>query len=285
VRSGHQFSEKLACVGGGLGGEFAGRKSTDFSQFLANFRNIGGFGEDFAIFVAQMGILAVKKRWGEVGGVRFDQKPIFLDILGIFEGFFGIFSGQSATKREKDVFLGEWGEGIGGPRVGVEEESGGMGRHPQQYFEHSGPGVSAVEAGGQGKLYRQVELGAEDGFAFGIEIVSHASVETDFADAGGAGGELFAEMRQPSGATALNEPGMDTKRAKNLGVGAGEVGDGGPVGFAGGVDMEVRNSRGAGAGEDLRQMGRKTRVLQMIVGIEPDDIFTVQRDGGCYAHS
>ena len=109
-------------------------------------------------------------------------------------------------------------------------------------------------------------------------------VEADFADAGRAAGELFAETRQPTGAEALNEPGVDAVGAQDLGVGIGEGGDGGPVGFAGGVDVEVFNACGAGTGEDLRQVGRKARILQMVMGVEPYEIFTVQRDGGCYAH-
>jgi len=285
VRSGVQFTKEPPGGSGGLVGEFAGRKTTDFGQLCPNHRNIGGFGEGFAVFISQMGILAFGKRRGEVGGIGFDQKTAFLDYFGDFDDFFGVFSGQSAPKREKNVFLDEGFDGVAGPGVGVEQEPSGMGRLGEQYFEHAGPGIAAMEAGGQGELNRKIELGAEDGFAFGIESVAHAGVEADFADAGGPAGELFAEARQPTGAEALDKPGVDAVGAQDLGVGLDEVGDGGPVGFAGGIDMEVLNPCGAGAGENLRQVGSQARILQMIVGVEPREIFRVRRGGGCYAHS
>jgi hypothetical protein len=71
----------------------------------------------------------------------------------------------------------------------------GCGGQGEQDLQHGVPGVAAVEAGGEGEFIGKVELGAEDGFAVGVEVVAHAGVEADFADAGGAGGEELAEVR------------------------------------------------------------------------------------------
>ena len=56
----------------------------------------------------------------------------------------------------------------------------------------------------------------------------------------------------------------------------GEGADGGPVGLAGGVDVKPSNPGGAGAGEDLRQVRREARILEMAVGVGPNEILTVR---------
>ena len=71
----------------------------------------------------------------------------------------------------------------------MDEKSGGMRGQGEENLQHGLPGVAAVEAGGQGEFIGQFELGAEDGFAVGVEIVAHAGVQPDFADAGRAGGK------------------------------------------------------------------------------------------------
>jgi len=284
-KSAYQFGEEPSGVGCALFGDVGDRNPADFGQFSANFGQIGRFGEDFAVFIQQMGVLVLQKGRREVRGVGFEQKSVFWHIFSVFDGFFGIFSGQCAAEREKDIFLGKGCEGVGGPGVGVEQESGGVWRHVQQNFEHAGPGAAAMEAGGQDELMGKIELFAEDDFALGVEIVSHAGVEADFADTGGSVGELFAEVGEPVRTEALDEPGVDAEGTEDFGVDIGQCGDGGPVGFAGGVDMEMLNPCRLGASEDLGQVECKARILQMGVGVEPCEILRVRRDGGCYAHS
>ena len=159
-----------------------------------------------------------------------------------------------------------------------------MRRGGEQDLQHGVPGVAAMQAGGKGEFVGKVELGAEDGFAVGVEAVAHAGVEADFADAGWPGSEDFAEVLQPAGAAAANEPRMDAEGAGDeAGLGVGKGADGGPVGFAGGIDMEPTDAGGAGAGEDLRQVRREARILQMAVGVGPNEILTVRGHGGWYA--
>ncbi len=66
-------------------------------------------------------------------------------------------------------------------------------------------------------------------------------------------------------------------------MGVGEGADGGPIGFAGGIDVETDEAGGAGAGKDLRKVGRQTRILQVAVGVDPNTILTVRGHRGCYA--
>ncbi len=285
--SGQELGEQAAGGGGGLFGDVAGGGSAVLRENLADHGDIGGFGENFTVFASQMGVLAFQERRGQVGGVGFDQKPAFWHIFGIFGRFFGIRAGQSASKGEKDVFFGEGGEGVGGAGVGVDEESGGMRGQGEEDVQHRIPGVAAVEAGGKGELIGKVELGPENGFAVGVEVVAHAGVEADFADTGGAVGEGFAEVLEPTGAAALDEPGVDAERAEDAGVSIREGVDGRPIGLGGGVDVEQKHAGGAGAGKDLRQMGGQSRVLQVAVGVGPckiNRILSVPGCRRCYAH-
>lgn len=77
---------------------------------------------------------------------------------------------------------------------------------------------------------------------------------------------------------------MDAERADHVGVDVGQGPDGGPIGLGGGVDVEKRESRGAGAGEDLRQMPRQARVLQVVVRVDPGENFRVRGRGEWYVH-
>jgi len=260
--------------------EFTARQSSNFGQFLANSGNIDRFGEDFTVFVPQKGIFGLQKGRREVRSIGFDQKSASLDGFCIFDGFFGIGTGQGAAKRDIDILFGEGGEGIGGAGVGMEEEAGGMRGHYQQELKHPGPGIAAMEAGGQLQFKGQVELGAEDGFPLGIEGISHAGIEPDLTNAGRSAGELFAESRQPTLSESLNEPGVDAERAEDVRMGVGEHLDSGPVSFAGCIDMEGLDTGCAGSVKHLRQGWREARILQMVVGVEPNKFFTVCWEAG-----
>ena len=69
---------------------------------------------------------------------------------------------------------------------------------------------------------------------------------------------------------------MDAEGADHVGVGVGQGADGGPIGFGGGIDVEESEPGGAGAGEDLRQMTRQARILQVVVRIDPSENFRVR---------
>ena len=65
------------------------------------------------------------------------------------------------------------------------------------------------------------------------------------------------------------------------GVGVGEGPDGGPVGLAGGVDVEEGDAGGAGAAEHGGEMGGQARVLEVAVGVGPGEILRVRSRRGC----
>ena len=281
--SGQELDEEAVRRGGGLRGDVAGRDAAQVREELADHRNIGGLGENLAVVANQVGFCALGEGGGQVGGVGFEQEMAGGDAGGVFAGAGVLGTGEGAAERDMDVFCGEGGESVGGAGVGVDEESGGVRGQGQEDLEHGVPRIAAVEAGGQGPFIGEVELGAEDGFAVGVEVVAHAGVEADFADAGGAGGQGGAEVVQPAGAAVADEPGVEAEGAEQAGVGVGEGADGGPVGLGGGIDVEKRHAGGAGAGEDAGQMGGQARILQVGVGVDPGEILTVGRHGGCYA--
>ncbi len=265
-------------------GDVAGRGVAQVREDLADIGDIGGFGEGFAVVANEMRRNVAGQGGGQIGGVGFEQEMAGGDAGGVFAGAGVLGAGEGAAEGDVDVFRGEVGEGVGGAGVGVDEEAGGMRGEGEEDLEHGVPGVAAMEGGGEGEFAGEVELGAEDGFAVGVEGVVHAGVEADFADAGGAGGEEIAEVLEPAGAAALDEPGMDAEGADDeAGMGVGEGGDGGPVGFAGGVDMEAGEAGGAGAGEDLREMGGEARILEVGMGVKPGQILAVGRHRGWYS--
>ena len=285
-RSGQQLGEQTSGGGGGFRGDSGGRGAAHFREDPARIWNIGGFGEDFTVGAREVRREFGGQGRGQVGGVGFEQEAAGGDARGVFAGA-GVFrAGQGAAEGNVHVFGREIGKGIGGTGVGVDEQAGRMRGQGGKDFQHGVPGIAAVQAGGPGEFIGKVELGAEDGFAVGIELVAHAGVEADFADAGGAGGQDFAEVLQPAGAAIFDEPGVDAEGAEDqAGVRAGQGGDSGPVGFAGGVGMEAGEAGGAGAGEDLGQVDGEARILQVGVGVEPNQFFTVGRHGGWYASS
>ena len=283
--SGQEFGKEASRCGGCLCSDFAGRGVAEVGEDVADERDIGGFGEEFAVFAYEMGGDVVGQGGGQIGRIGFDQEMAVLNLGGVFAGAGVLGAGESAAKRDVHIFGGEGGEGVGRTGVGVDEESGGMGGEGEQDFQHAGPGVAAVEAGGEGEFVGEVELGEEDGFAVGVEVIAHPGVEPDFADAGGTGGEDVAEGLEPVGASVLDEPRVDAEGADHeAGIGIGEAADGGPVGLAGGVDVKEFDAGVTGSCQHMRQVRGQARVLQMAVGVDPDKIFRVWRDGGWYAH-
>ena len=283
-RSGQQFGEEPFRRGGGLRGDGGGRFAAELREELADLGNVAGFGEQFAVFAGQMGDYVRGQGRRQVGGVGFEQEMAGGHRRGVFARARVFRAGEGAAEGNVDVVRGEGGEGVAGAGVGVDEQAGGMRRKGEQDFQHARPRVAAVEAGGEGEFIGELELGAEDGFAVGVQVVAHAGVQADFADAGRAGREDFAEIFQPAVAAAPDEPRVDAEGANHAGLPVGEGADGGPVGFAGGVDMEDFHPGGAGAGEDLRQMGRQARILQVGVGVGPDKFLTVRSRREWYAH-
>ena len=283
--SSQQFGEQSLGRGGGLCGDFSGRGVAELGEEVADVGDVGGFGEELSVFAGLVGGDAVGQGGGQIGGIGFEQEMAGGNLRGVFAGA-GIFgAGEGAAKGNVDVFCGEGGEGVGGAGIGVDEKSGGVGRKGEQNVQHAGPGVAAVEAGGEGEFMGKVELGAKNGFAVGIEIIAHAGVETDFANAGGTGGEKVAEGLEPAGASALDEPGVDAEGAEDeSGVGIGEGADGGPVGLAGGVDVEMDHARLPGSFQHVRQVRGQARILQMAMSVDPNKILRVWGDGGCYVH-
>ena len=151
----------------------------------------------------------------------------------------------------------------------------------EENLQHGLPGVATVDTGGEGQFTGELELGAEDGFAVGLEMVTHAPVEADLADAGGAGSEDFTEVGQPAGAAIFDEPGVKAERAKNpAGMSLGQGPDLRPIGLGGGIDVDPFDPGRAGAGQNLRQMRCQARVLQVVVGVGPNKILTVPGHGG-----
>lgn len=282
-KSGQELGEQALGGGGGLRGDVAGRDAADLREEMADHRDIGGFGENLAVVADQMGRRAAGEGGGQVGGVGFEQETAGGDARGVFAGAGVLGAGEGAAEGNVHVSLREGREGVGGAGIGVDEQARGMGGQGQEDFQHGVPRVAAMEAGGEGQFTGEVELGAENGFAVGVEVVVHAAVEADFADAGVAGGQGVAEVVQPAGAAVADEPGVEAEGAQQAGVGIGEGADGGPVGLGGGIDVEKRHAGGAGAGEDAGQMGGQARILQVGVGVDPGEILTVGRHGGCYA--
>ncbi len=284
-QSGQKLGEKPPRGGGGLRRDFAGREAAELSEEPARIGNIGGFGKEMAIFADEVRRNAVGKGRRQVGGVGFEEKMAVRGARGVFPGADIFGSGEGAAEGDACIFRGEGFEGVGGAGIGVDEESGGVWRQGKENFEHGVPGVAAVQAGGKGEFIGKVELGAEDGFAVGVEAVIHAGVEADLADAGGAVGEDAAEILQPAGAAPLDEPRVNAEGAdREAGMGIRQGAYGGPIGFAGGIDVEQRYAGGAGSGKDFGKMGGEARILQVAVGIGPNEILTVRRRWGCYVH-
>ena len=283
--SGQEFGEEASRGGGGLRGDFDGRGVAKVGEDLADGRNIGGFGEDLAVGVNEMQWGAIGQGGGQIGSVGFEEEMAVWNLRGVFTGAGVLGAGEGAAKGDVYIVFGEGGEGVGGAGVGVNEESRGMGRKSEQNLQHARPRIAAVETGGKGEFVGQIELGAKNGLAVGIEIIAHASIETDFADAGGAGGEKVAKGLEPAGASALDEPRVDAEGAEDeAGVEIGEGANGGPVGFAGGVDVEMDNARLLGACQNLWQMRGEAWILQMAMSVGPSKILRVWRGGGCYVH-
>lgn len=252
---------------------------------LADVGDVGGLGEELAVGAGEMLVHGVGQGGGQVGGVGFEEEVAGGDGAGVVQRATGVGAGEGAAKGDANVIGGEGGEGVGGAGVGVDEESGGMGGQVHQDFEHGLPGIAAVEGGGEGEFAGEVELGAEDAFAVGVEAVVHAAVEADFADAGGAGGEDVAEVLKPAAAAVLDEPGVEAEGGDDAaGVGVGKGGDGGPVGFGGGGGMQEVHAGGAGAGKDGGEMGGEAGILEVAVGVGPNQLFTVGGVGRCYIH-
>lgn len=282
--SGQKLGEEATRGGGGLRRDIAGRGAAELCEKLADIGDVGGFGEERAVVAHEMGFRAVGKGRRQVGGVGFEEEMTVGYADGIFAGA-GVFRpGEGAAEGDEDVFRGEGGEGVGGTGIGVDQKSGGMRGGVEQDVQHGSPSVAAMQAGGEREFARQLELGAEDGFAVGVESVAHARVESDLANAGRARGEDVAQILQPAGAAILDEPRVDAERADDAGIFIDEGADGGPVGLGGGVDVEQADAGRAGADEDLRKMGGQARVLQMAVGVGPGKILRVRGGGGCYVH-
>ena len=283
--SGQEFGEEASRGGGGLRGDFAGRGVAELGEDLANVWNIGGFGENLAAAVHEMRRGAIGQGGGQIGRIGFEQEMAEGHLCSIFTGTGVLGAGEGAAKGDVYIVCGEGGEGVGGAGVGMNEETGGMGRKGEKNLQHARPCVAAVETGGKGEFVGQVELGAKNGFPVGVEVVAHAGVDPDFTDAGGAGGENVAEGLEPAGASAMNEPRVDAEGAEDeAGVGIGECANGGPVGFASGVDVEKLDASLLGARQNLRKMRGETRILHMAMSVGPDTILRVRRSRECYVH-
>lgn len=284
--SGQQLGEEALRGGRGLRGDLAGRHVAQLRHDLAHMRDIGGFGQQPAVGVFQVGDRPAGQDRGQVGSIGFEQKPAGGNARGVFAGP-GVFrAGERAAEGNVNIPISQAGQGVGGAGVGVDEQSGRMRGQGEQDFQHARPGVAAVKAGREGEFTGKLELRAEDGFAVGVKVVAHAPVEADFADAGGPGGEEFAQVLQPVRAAVADEPGVEADGTDHAaGVLIGQGADGGPIGRGGGVDVEEGNTGGAGAGKDLRQKRSEARVLQVVVGVGPNKILTVRRGREWYAHA
>ena len=284
-RSGQELREEAAGGGGGLRREVGRGRVAQRGENVSNMGNVGGFGKDLAVLAEEVRGDAFREGRGQVGAIGFQEKTAVGDARGVFAGANVLGAGEGAAERNVHVMGGEGGKGIGGAGVGVEEEAGGMGGEGEKDLQHGLPGIAAVEGGGEGEFVGEVELGAEDGFAVGVETVVHAAVESDFADAGGAGGHEVAQVLEPTGGAVPDEPRMEAEGAKDeTGMGVGEGGDGGPIGFAGGGDVEEGEAGGAGAGKHVGKMGGEAGILEVAMGVHPGKIFAVRRGRRCYAH-
>jgi len=271
--------------GGGLQGDIGDGAAADVGEVPGDQGKIGGFGTDPVLGGAQVGNNPVRQGGGQIGGVGFEEKTTLWDPGGVFAGAAVVGPRERAAKADANVFGGEGGEGVGGAGVGVDEEPGGMGREVEENLQHELPGVAAVEGGGEGEFAGEVQLGAKYRLPVGIESVLHASIEADFADAGGARGEAFAQTCQPAGGAVADKPRMQAERAEDpAGMGVGEGGDGGPVGFGGGGDVEKVDAGDAGAVEDGGEVGGQPGILEVAMGVEPGRFFCVGPGQWWYAH-
>ena len=115
-------------------------------------------------------------------------------------------------------------------------------------------------------------MGAEGGPLGVGETAGEGTVETGFANAGGGIGEKEgAEAVGPAGGGGIGVPRVEAVReaeGEAGGKGAGGEGGGGrPVGFGGGVGMDVRDTGVAGAAENGVEVRREARVLEVAVGV------------------
>jgi uncharacterized protein len=283
---GKQAGEEGLGGGVGLGGDVGEGDLPEFGEAPGDAGDVGGFGERLAVFVGEGRGGAVGMGAGKVGGVGFEQEASGGDGERVLRAAAVVGAKEGAAEGDEDVAGGEGGEGVGGAGVGVDEQTGGMGGEGEENVEHAAPGIAAMEAGGEGEFAGEVELGAEDGFAFGVEAVVHAAVEADLADAGGAFGEGFAEVPQPVGGAVADEPRVQAKGAEDaVGIGVGEGSDGGPVGLGGGSDVHEVDACGFGAFENGGQMGGEARILEVAVGVDPSKILAVRGWRRCYGHS
>ena len=280
--SGQELVKQPPRSRGGLGRDRGECGSTDVREDLADNGNMGRFGEDFAVFVPQMGILAFQERRRQVRGVGFEQKPVFFDVFSVFDGFSGVWASQSAAEGDKNIFFSQTGEGAGGAGVGMNEEADGMRGAGQENLQHASPGIATMNRGGQGEFKGQIELGEENGFTVGIEAVTHTTIEADFSDAGGARHQPVLEVLEPVAASILDEPWVEAEGAKDeSGMGVGKGVDRGPVSFGCGGDMQKQHACAPGAGQNPGELHGEAGILQMAVGIHPLQILSVRRRRRC----
>ena len=278
ANSGQQFGKQSPGGGGGGGSNGGGRGLPQFGQDGAGVRNMGGFGEWTGVVAEPMRRVAGGQGWRQVGGIGFQKKIAGGDAAGIFPGAVILRAGEGAAKGYMDVARGEVGERVGGAGVGVDQEPGGMRRGLEQDGEQRAPGVAAMKGGGAGEFMGEVKLGAENGFAVAVEAVGEFAVQPDFADAGGVVGEYFAEVLEPAGGAGGDVPGVQAEGANEAaGMRLGEVADGGPVGFAGGGDVQEGDVVIGGAAQDGVQVRGQAGVRQMAVGVGPDQFSSVAR--------
>ena len=280
---GQQLGEQAMGVGRGGGGNLGRGGLAQFGQDSASVRNIGGLREGTGIIAKQMRRPAGGQGRRQVGGVGFQEVMAVGDAAGVFAGAVVLGPSQGATKRNVDIARGEVAQDVGGAGISVDEEAGGVAWGIEENGQHRAPGITAMDGGGHAEFIGEVELGKEDGFAVAIEAVGEFAIQPDFANAGGGGGEDFAQVVEPTRGAVGDVPRVQAVRGNDAArMGRGQGADGGPVGFAGGGDVQKGNIALRGATEHAHQVRRKARVLQVAVGITPNQFFSVARHKAWY---
>ncbi len=181
-------------------------------------------------------------------------------------GFPGVEEGGGKGKEGSG--LDPEGGHFGGGGVTVKEEAGRQGEELSQHALEFRPGPEAMEGHGAVEIPSDFEVALEDVDLIGEIRLRHPKVEACFAEGGVWGlSEGLEEGGVPVCGAFFLPPGVEAQGGEGAWDLAGELKDGGPIGFAGGVEGPGLDAGGAGGGEEGRKVG-EAGVLKMAVGVE-----------------
>jgi hypothetical protein len=129
-------------------------------------------------------------------------------------------------------------------------------------------GSQAVNGGRAIQFNRKGHLSAET-IELGVDVgIFDPAVEADFTnDRLGMSLKMAVEHGEPVGAAFFDVPRMQAESGANPSVLLGQLGDLGPVFFAGTIDDHLGEAGLSHLGDDLIAPGVETLVLEVVVGV------------------